>query len=219
MALEDLVGPDKFIANLVNSNPTGTDVKAEGDDHIRGVKNTLVNTFPQTAAAIVDAVTAAQIQLAARDLLMKNAQRLSARNFADDADVSLLDFNVADLITLGAAGASGLQGSTVQGKGDILINDVNFFSLFIDGSGNPVNIPPGWSSTSPSTGRFTVTHNLGLTLGTDITITATVFSAATFNRIVTVTAQNINSFNYQVVDVLEGLRAEAVFCMVHRFNF
>jgi hypothetical protein len=45
MPLEDLVGPDKYLDALVITNPEGADEKSEGDDHIRGVKNTLINTF------------------------------------------------------------------------------------------------------------------------------------------------------------------------------
>jgi len=49
MALEDLTGPSKFIANLVPANPTPDDFRDEGDDHIRGIKNVLKNTFPRAA--------------------------------------------------------------------------------------------------------------------------------------------------------------------------
>jgi len=52
MALENLVGADKFINALVVSNPTGGDDKREGDDHIRGLKNTLKNTFPNINAVV-----------------------------------------------------------------------------------------------------------------------------------------------------------------------
>jgi len=52
MALENLVGADKFIANLVPANPTGGDDKREGDDHLRGIKNVLVNTFPNVNGAV-----------------------------------------------------------------------------------------------------------------------------------------------------------------------
>ena len=45
MALEDLVGPDKFLDALVITNPEATDVVEEGDDHIRGEKNVLINSF------------------------------------------------------------------------------------------------------------------------------------------------------------------------------
>ena len=46
MALEDLTGADKFISNLVPTNPVGSDDKRDGDNHIRGIKNVLRNTFP-----------------------------------------------------------------------------------------------------------------------------------------------------------------------------
>ncbi len=46
MPLEDLIGPNKFIGNLVREWPLGIDPLAEGDDHLRGVKNVLRNSFP-----------------------------------------------------------------------------------------------------------------------------------------------------------------------------
>jgi hypothetical protein len=52
MALEDLSGPSKFITALVPGNPTSADDRREGDDHIRGIKNVLRNTFPGLAGAV-----------------------------------------------------------------------------------------------------------------------------------------------------------------------
>jgi microcystin-dependent protein len=47
MALENLVGSDKYLSALVRTNPDGDlDPKSEGDDHLRGIKNALLNTFP-----------------------------------------------------------------------------------------------------------------------------------------------------------------------------
>lgn len=67
MALEDLTGPNKFITALVNTNPLAADDRREGDDHIRGIKNVLHNTFPNldgqvtaTPAALNAAGTAVQ---------------------------------------------------------------------------------------------------------------------------------------------------------------
>jgi hypothetical protein len=52
MSLEDLSGADKGLAALVVTNPTSLDQRSEGDDHIRGVKNALLNTFgPMQALA------------------------------------------------------------------------------------------------------------------------------------------------------------------------
>jgi hypothetical protein len=52
MALEDLTGSDKFITSLVPANPAGGDDRREGDNHIRGIKNVLLNTFPNVDSQI-----------------------------------------------------------------------------------------------------------------------------------------------------------------------
>jgi hypothetical protein len=52
MALEDLTGTNKFIGNLVNTNPLSADDRREGDDHIRGIKNVLLNSFPKITSAL-----------------------------------------------------------------------------------------------------------------------------------------------------------------------
>ena len=52
MALEDLTGSSKFITSLVPANPLSSDDRREGDDHIRGVKNVLRNTFPGLNSAV-----------------------------------------------------------------------------------------------------------------------------------------------------------------------
>ena len=62
MALENLTGPNVFITNLVASNPTATDPLEQGDDHVRGVKNVLLNSLPNITAAMTR--TAAQLNAA-----------------------------------------------------------------------------------------------------------------------------------------------------------
>lgn len=57
MALEDLTGTDKFIDDFINTNPTGTDPKNQGDDHLRGIKNVLLNQFPNLTAAVTSDAT------------------------------------------------------------------------------------------------------------------------------------------------------------------
>ncbi|MDV7394023.1 hypothetical protein RZS08_21770, partial [Arthrospira platensis SPKY1] len=57
-----------FISDLVATNPTSTDPKAQGDDHLRLIKSTVKATFPNVAGAVtpthtelnfVDGVTSA----------------------------------------------------------------------------------------------------------------------------------------------------------------
>jgi hypothetical protein len=59
MATEDLTGTDKFVDDLVATNPVATDSVSDGDEHIRGVKNVLKNTLPNVTAAVT--ATAAQL--------------------------------------------------------------------------------------------------------------------------------------------------------------
>ena len=63
MPLENLTG-SKFIDALVSSNPATGDSRTEGDDHIRGIKNVLLNSFP----AITGAVKSTQTELNYNDI-------------------------------------------------------------------------------------------------------------------------------------------------------
>jgi hypothetical protein len=55
MALESTT----YIDGLVTTNPTGTDARSQGDDHIRLLKSSIKNTLPN----ITGAVTATQAEL------------------------------------------------------------------------------------------------------------------------------------------------------------
>ena len=56
-----------YITSLNNANPNGaTDPKKEGDDHIRGVKTTLLNSFPNINAAVTK--TSAEINDLAKNI-------------------------------------------------------------------------------------------------------------------------------------------------------
>ena len=78
----------QYIDDLVSTNPTATDNVSEGDDHIRGIKTTLKNTFPNVTGAItptetelnyVDGVTSAiQTQLDAKQASATATQKTSS---------------------------------------------------------------------------------------------------------------------------------------------
>lgn len=52
MPLEDLTGTGKFINDLNEAWPLGSDLPDAGDDHLRGIKQVLVNTFPNVSGPI-----------------------------------------------------------------------------------------------------------------------------------------------------------------------
>jgi len=66
MALESTT----YINGLVATNPTGTDPKSQGDDHIRLVKSAIKNTFPN----ITGEVTATHTELNYTDGVTSNIQ-------------------------------------------------------------------------------------------------------------------------------------------------
>ena len=66
MALESTT----YINGLVATNPTGTDPKSQGDDHIRLVKSAIKNTFP----GVTGEVTATHTELNYTDGVTSNIQ-------------------------------------------------------------------------------------------------------------------------------------------------
>lgn len=59
MGLESLTGGSVYINSFINTNPVSDDYIYEADDHLRGVKNVILNTFPN----ITGAMTATQAEL------------------------------------------------------------------------------------------------------------------------------------------------------------
>jgi hypothetical protein len=53
MALESTT----YIDGLVSTNPTGTDPRSQGDDHIRLVKSSVKATFPALTGAVTSTHT------------------------------------------------------------------------------------------------------------------------------------------------------------------
>ena len=84
----------EFIDDLNAANPTATDNVSEGDDHLRGLKTTLKNTFPNVTGAInatetelnyVDGVTSAiQTQL---DAKQESATAVSKSSSTGEANI------------------------------------------------------------------------------------------------------------------------------------
>jgi hypothetical protein len=62
MALEDIEGAGRYLGSLNRANPETSDDRREDNNHIRGVKNTLLNTFPNVNAEVT--ATAADLNAA-----------------------------------------------------------------------------------------------------------------------------------------------------------
>ena len=104
MALEDLTGASKFVNNLVSTNPAGTDAKSDGDNHIRGIKNVLLNTLPNINAA----VTSSDEELNLLDGVTATTAEL---NILDGVTSTTAELNILDGVTSTASELNKLGGT------------------------------------------------------------------------------------------------------------
>lgn len=76
MPLEDLTGATKYIDSLNEEWPSGLDYPDAGDDHIRGIKNVLKNTFPNIGGPVTlteDDLNAGAVPVGSRMLFWQAA--------------------------------------------------------------------------------------------------------------------------------------------------
>lgn len=100
MSLEDLTGT-KYIDSLDSANPLSADDRVEGDDHIRGIKNTIKNTFPNVAGA----VTADHTELSLLDGVTAGtavASKALAVDANKDIDLGTGDVSATDVTATGS---------------------------------------------------------------------------------------------------------------------
>jgi len=106
----------EYIDDLNVANPTATDNVSEGDDHLRGLKTTLKNTFPNVTGAInatetelnyVDGVTSAiQTQLDAK-LSSVADNSVTLAKMAAGTDGNLITYDASGDPAYVATGSSG----------------------------------------------------------------------------------------------------------------
>lgn len=82
-----------YISDLVITNPTSSDPKSQGDDHLRLIKSTVKATFPN----VTGAVTGTQTEL----------------NILDGATLSTAELNILDGVTASTAEINILDGATL----------------------------------------------------------------------------------------------------------
>lgn len=110
MALETAT----YIDGLVATNPASSDLKSQGDDHIRLVKSTLLATFP----AITGEVTSTHTELNILDGVTATTAEL---NILDGVTATTAELNVLDGITATVTELNYTDGvtSAIQGQIDL----------------------------------------------------------------------------------------------------
>ena len=172
----------QYIDDLNASNPTSTDNVSEGDNHIRGIKTTLKNTFPNVTGAItptetelnyVDGVTSAiQTQLDG-----KSATSHNHSGVYEPADADILKADTADTLTASFRGTV-----TTDNDGSFDMNVTNNFKCTPTGNFTLTftNITAGQSGfiLLVNTGGHTV--SAAATTKVDANLLATVSTAGTY---------------------------------------
>ena len=95
----------EFIDDLNAANPTATDNVSEGDDHLRGLKTTLKNTFPNVTGAI----NATEAELNILDGVTSTAAEL---NILDGVTATAAELNILDGVTATTAELNYVDGVT-----------------------------------------------------------------------------------------------------------
>lgn len=130
-----------YINTLNGSNPSPTDLKSEGDDHIRLVKTVLQNTFPNITAQ----VTATAAGLNAASLVA------SSGTFPNVPLSGVLNISAAGNILTTVSGAVDAQvAAVVTSVGEVAMGINN------SGSTNSVGAPAGTTYFANSVGQSTV---------------------------------------------------------------
>lgn len=168
-----------YIDSLNANNPVSTDGQAQGDDHLRGIKATLLATFPNIDAEV--SATAAQL----------NALGEGTVGFADGG-ATTPSFSFISEITLGlyrvSAGLMKFVGGRLIGNGTVPVGSIHQFLaapenlgtewLELDGSTYlntafprlATHLSQGGTSfilpNTTDTGRFLRSRKSGLTAGT-----------------------------------------------------
>lgn len=145
MSLEDLVG-DKYIDSLVASNPVGaTDAKSQGDDHLRGIKNVLLKTFP----ALTGPVTATHGELNTLDGITATVSEL---NVLDGITRTTGELNNADSFPSGTKLIFNQAAAPAGWTQDTALND--YMLRVVSGAGGGSG-----GSDSPILNNKIPTHN------------------------------------------------------------
>jgi len=169
MPLESLTGASVFIDDLVNTNPVGaSDPKSEGDDHIRGIKNVLLNSFP----GVTGAVSATHTELNTLDGITANVNEL---NYSDGV--------TSNIQTQLDAKAPAFKGSLVyiDGNQSIANNDGTEKIAFDQESYDTSTIHDTVTNNSRLTVPAGVTK-VRLTAGLSFAANATGYRSASFHK-------------------------------------
>src|SRR5262249_18360130 len=130
-----------YISDLVPTNPTGSDQKAQGDDHIRLIKKVLQNTFPTANGALSFAgwaLKAANYVAQGTDRTQSTSDNGKMIRF--DCTATLRTYNLLNAATAGDGfvvfiSKTGVFGLTIDPAGSELVEGVTATTIYGEWSG------------------------------------------------------------------------------------
>jgi len=156
MALETA----NYIHQLVESNPSGGDDKTTADDHLRLIKAALKHTFPNIRGEVV--ITEAELNLLKGFVgnLDTIKTDLQTSIDANTNNISILVTNLANVANAASVNTANIS-TNYSTLVDVVaaINKFYFCEVAQDGTGT--YLPEEWVSIRNSTGKYTITHELG----------------------------------------------------------
>ena len=166
MALETF----NYIDSLVVTNPTATDNVSQGDDHLRGIKTTLKNTFPNVTGAVtptqaelnfVDGVTSniqTQINNINTDLVNDTTPQLGGTL---DTNSNPIDGLTGVSVQYGGVTKVATTSTGVSVTGEVALSGTGVWTAKDDGTGNLIFYAGGVAKMKLDTsGNLTVTGNV-----------------------------------------------------------
>lgn len=177
-----------FLDDLNSANPLGTDVKSQGDDHIRLVKKVLLASFPDVAQAVSTVISSTIEPVLFRKSTIwfdETLNLMKVRNKGDSAWITMalspvtsnsvdIDAGTIDGVTItgGTINSTPIEGGTIGATTPVTALDVDNINI----NGNTI------SSTNTNgdivldpdgTGDVSIPANLDVTAG-NITLSGTV---------------------------------------------
>lgn len=142
-----------YINGLLATNPTATDSVAQADDHIRLIKQSLLNTFPNITTAVTathNDLNACSGAAAQQSVLLTNSDKFIVNNAGFMKQValsSLLTYMNTNLSITSSMIADG----TIQ-EADLADGSVSLAKLAPDAQGVPAGALMAWSTNSAPNG-------------------------------------------------------------------
>ena len=210
---------DTINTELVEHFDQGPDTHSTAHTTVAGDYNTVLEVTGTTTISLLDASTATAgyfvtvVNVGSNTVTVDLTTGTDTLDGTVDGSKSLAANDGATFIVNSAADgyftiASSLGGLTstsselniLDGTVPVVQENLQIYSGYVDDSVAVEVLPSGWTVTNPTTGNYTITHNLGLSAPvSDLIVTVTAFDALGV-YIAGLTDRQANTFSVRIAD-------------------